>query len=62
MVFPDLGGNGGVMTMRVQVILHSPFVCQGSAPLKGGKKGEFRDWAKCDIDDLISIVAARLTQ
>ena len=46
----------------MQVILDSPFACQGSAPIKGGKKGEFRDWTKCDIDDLISIVATRLTQ
>ena len=42
---PDLGGkNGGVLSMRMQVILDSPFARPGSAPIGGGKKGEFRDW------------------
>ena len=42
----DLGGkNGGVLSMRVQVILDS-FARLGSAPIWGGKKGEFRDWTK----------------
>ena len=42
---PDLGGkNGGVLSMRMQVILDSSFVCPGSAPIWGGKEGEFRDW------------------
>ena len=36
----------------MQVILDSPFARPGSAPIGGGKKGEFRDWttyrgAKC---------------
>ena len=46
MVFsPDLGGkNGGVLSMRMQVILDSSFARPGSAPIWGGKKGEFRDW------------------
>ena len=30
--------------MRMQVILDSLFVRPGSAPIGGGKKGEFRDW------------------
>ena len=34
--------------MRMQVILDSsldsPFARPGSAPVKGGKKGEFSDW------------------
>ena len=30
--------------MRMQVILDSSFVRPGSAPIWGGKKGEFRDW------------------
>ena len=30
--------------MRMQVILDSPFARPGSAPIGGGKKGEFRDW------------------
>ena len=42
---PDLGGkNGGVLSMRMQVILDSSFACPDSAPMWGGKKGEFRDW------------------
>ena len=42
---PDLGGkNGGVLSMRMQVILESSFARPGSAPIWGGKKGEFRDW------------------
>ena len=32
------------MSMRMQVILDSYFVRPGSAPIWGGKKGEFRDW------------------
>ena len=30
--------------MRMQVILDSSFARPGSAPTRGGKKGEFRDW------------------
>ena len=48
---PDLGGkNGGVLSMRMQVILDSSFARPGSAPIWGGKKGEFRDWTNdlCD--------------
>ena len=42
---PDLGGkNGGVLSMRMQVILDSSFARPGSAPIWGGEKGEFRDW------------------
>ena len=42
---PDLGGkNGGVLSMRMQVILDYSFARSGSAPISGGKKGEFRDW------------------
>ena len=48
---PDLGGkNGGVLSMRVQVILDSSFARPGSVPIWGGKKGEFRDWTKWWID------------
>ena len=32
--------------MRVQVILDSLFACPDSAPILGGKKGEFRDWTR----------------
>ena len=43
--FPDLGGkNGGVLSMRMQVILDSSFARLSSAPIWGGKKGGFRDW------------------
>ena len=37
---PDLGG---ILSMRMQVILDSLFARPGSAPILGGKKGEFRD-------------------
>ena len=30
--------------MRIEVILDSSFARPGSAPIWGGKKGEFRDW------------------
>ena len=30
-----------VLSMRMQVILDSPFARSGSAPIGGGKKGEF---------------------
>ena len=33
-----------VLSMRMQVILDSFFARPGSAPIGGGKKGEFRDW------------------
>ena len=47
---PDLGGkNGGVLSMRMQVILDSSFARPGSAPIRGGKKGEFRDWTIQDL-------------
>ena len=32
-----------VLSMRMQVILDSLFARPGSAPIGGGKKGEFRD-------------------
>ena len=38
------GGYGGVLSMRMQVILDSSFARPGSAPIWGGKKAEFRDW------------------
>ena len=40
--------------MRMQVILDSSFARPGSAPIWGGKKGEFRDWTS-------GIPAQRLT-
>jgi len=44
--FPPIWGekNGGVLSMRMQVILDSSFARPGSAPIWGGKKVEFRDW------------------
>ena len=49
--YPDLGGkNGGLLSMRMQVILDSPFARPGSAPIGGGKKGELRDWTIWSLD------------
>ena len=44
MVFPDLGGKWRRSEHAQQVILDSSFARPGSAPIWGGKKGEFRDW------------------
>ena len=50
---PDLGGkNGGVLSMRMQVILDSPFARPGLAPIRGEKKGEFRDWTNRTVRKL----------
>ena len=39
----DSGGTGGVLTMRMQVILDSSFRPPGFSPYMGaGRKGEFR--------------------
>ena len=48
--FPRFGEKkGGVLSMHMQVIrdclMDSPFACPGSAPIGGGKKGEFGDWS-----------------
>ena len=49
--FPRFGGkNGGVLSMRMQVILDSSFARPGSAPIWGGKKVEFRDWTNLSRD------------
>ena len=45
-VYSPKGGIGGVLSMRMQVILDSRFACPGSAPIRDGKKGEFRDWTR----------------
>ena len=34
------GGDGGVLSMRMQVILDSSFACPGSAPIWGGERAE----------------------
>ena len=48
-----LGGkNDGVLSMRMQVILDSRFARPGSAPIRGGKKGEFGDWTKVKTTSL----------
>ena len=39
-----------VLSMRMQVILDSSFARPGSAPIWGGKKGEFRDWTTCALE------------
>ena len=52
----DLGGkNGGVLRMRMQVILDSLFARPGSAPIGDGKKGEFRDWTRFLHTDRLSL-------
>ena len=52
--FPRFGGkNGGVLSMRMQVILDSSFARPGSAPIWGGKKGEFRDWTSAIDADCV---------
>ena len=43
-VWPQSIFDWFVLSMRMQVILDSPFARPGSAPIGGGKKGEFRDW------------------
>ena len=52
---PDLRGkNGGVLSMRMQVILDSSFARPGSDPIWGGKKGETASsaiWALREIAD-----------
>ena len=62
MVFPPfsppiLGGNGGVLSMHLQVILDSLFARPGSANIEGGKKGEFRDWTRvwAVISEIVSV-------
>ena len=40
-----------VLSMRMQVILDSIFARPGSAPIGGGKKGEFRNWTSCFEED-----------
>ena len=44
--FSIWGKNGGVLSMLMQVILESLFARPGSAPVCGGKEGEFRGWTK----------------
>ena len=45
-----------VLSMRMQVILDSSFARPGSAPIWGGKKGEFRDWTSLTPVDEALIV------
>ena len=53
---PDLAEkNGGALSMRMQVTLDSFFARPGSAPIGGGKKGEFKDWTIVRRNELISI-------
>ena len=50
---PDLRGkNGGVLSMRMQVILDSPLARPSSAPIWAEKKGEFRDWTMYLVLDI----------
>ena len=45
------------MRMRMQVILDTSFARPGSAPIWGGKKGEFRDWTNRADDLCINLVS-----
>ena len=49
-----------VLSMRMQVILDSSFARPGSAPLWGGKKGEFRDWTKAPAARRWIVLASHL--
>ena len=64
--FPRFGvKNGGVLSMRMQVILDSSFVRPGSAPTWGGKRGEFRDWTSVTVSQILSnhsIVAVKMEE
>ena len=44
----------------MQVILDSSFARPGSAPIWGGKKGEFRDWTKKTYDYLLIIKTLKI--
>ena len=53
--YPDLGGkNGGVLSMRMQVMLDFSFARPGSAPIWGEKKGEFRDWTNVCLESIFN--------
>ena len=64
MFFPRFGGggggNGGVLSMRMQVILDSPFARPGLALIGGGKKGEFWDWTMLRQKDMVNYVSRLL--
>ena len=60
MVFPPMWGkNGGVLSMRMQVILDSSSARPGSFPIRGGKKGEFRDWTMGGLDGMQTLCNLR---
>ena len=44
-----------VPNLRIKVILDSSFARPGSAPIWGGKKGEFRDWTIFTVNFLVCI-------
>ena len=50
-----------VPSMRMQVILDSSFTRPGSAPIWGGKKGEFRDWTTVMADREIQNLHSKQT-
>ena len=41
--------NWFVLSIRTQVMLDSLFARSSSAPFRGGKKGEFRDWTNITL-------------
>ena len=57
---PRFGGkNGGFLSMRMQVILDSSFARPGSVLIRGGKKGEFRDWTMGGLDGMQTLCNLR---
>ena len=50
-----------VPSMRMQVILDSSFTRPGSAPIWGGKKGEFGDWTTVMADREIQNLHSKQT-
>ena len=46
----------------MQVILDSSFARPGSAPIWGGKKGEFRDWTNAFNARLKGLIAPHLAE
>jgi len=53
---------GGVLSIYMQVILDSSFARPGSAPIWGGKKGEFRDWTSFERNSTLAYVSSNLAE
>ena len=46
------------LSMRMQVILDSSFARPGSAPIWGGKNGEFRDWTTLSYNSFFTLATS----